>query len=151
MCITNYLCHIKIKNRGLNDANSKNMIVTYRGINAEGHVFSKADTLFQPKVVINKCPHNYYTLLMVDPDSTTLDFLNWMIVNINIKKSTFQEILPYYPPTPTTNSHRYFFYLFEQQGFINVPRPNKRTWFSLETFIYTYELRAVEDVTMRVV
>lgn len=126
------------------------MIITYRDINADGHVFSKEDTLFQPKVVITKCPRNYYTLLMVDPDSTTLDFLNWMIVNISIKKHTVQEILPYYPPTPTTNEHRYFFYLLEQEGLITVPRPNKRTWFSLEKFIYTYRLRAVEDVTMRV-
>ena len=127
------------------------MIVTYSDINANEHVFSKEDTLFQPTVVINKCPSKYYTLLMIDPDSTSLDFVNWMIINISITKSTFQEILPYYPPTPTINEHRYFFYLLEQEEVITVPRPNKRTWFSLEKFIYTYGLRAVEDVTMRVV
>jgi len=126
------------------------MLVTYQNRNAQGQTFTKEETLFQPDVnLMHKDKDRLYSLVMLDPDAGAPYFLHWMIININLGTSMGQEIVPYYPPTPPTGTHRYIFYLLQQPGSITMPI-TKRNRFSLQSWIHTYGLRAVDDTHMRV-
>ena len=62
-----------------------------------------------------------YTLVMLDPDvpngmdhDGNSPYLHWWISNAN--SGGADTWVQYVPPTPPRGTHRYIFYLFEQQG-----------------------------------
>lgn len=125
------------------------LLITYNNDSIQGKIFTKEMTLHQPIAIIQTDTRRFYTLVMVDPDAQTPYFLHWLTINIDVEHNTFDEIVSYFPPTPPSGTHRYFFYLLEQPRHIVIAKP-KRTWFSLQAFIHNYGLRAVEQVHMKV-
>ena len=127
------------------------MIVTYKDKNAQGQTFTKEETLFAPQVIIQQQDiHRLYSLVMIDPDTSAPYFLHWMLINIDLGESTFQEIVSYYPPTPPKGTHRYIFYVLQQSGYIKMTAPKNRTRFSLQVWIHAHGLRIVDETRMRV-
>lgn len=92
-----------------------------------------------------------YTLLMVDPDAPFpenpfyREWIQWMVVNIPGNRINLgQEILPYQATAPDRGTHRYYFYLYDQQG-QELP-PNlafQRKSFNRAEFVNSYQMRLV--------
>ena len=89
-----------------------------------GQKMSQLDVANQPILYWNsKIGDGPYTLFMVDPDSPDpanpmyREWVHWMLVNIpgnDINRAL--EVLPYQSPTPPRGTHRYIFYLYDQQN-----------------------------------
>lgn len=110
----------------------------------------------KPKINFDFNPTKLYTILMVDPDAQSkLDpnlknWLHWMIINTN------NNIIPFQPSAPGQNSglHRYYFYLFKQNKYINPSeiiaiyfKDHKinRSNFNKENFIKKYKLELIAE------
>lgn len=126
------------------------LIIRYNIVDiSPGQKMSQLDVANQPIVYWNsRIGQGPYTLIMVDPDSPDpanpvyREWVHWMLVNIpgnNINQA--QEVIPYQSPTPPRSTHRYIFYLYDQQNklippYIAYPRQS----FNRALFLWQYGL-----------
>ena len=119
------------------------------------------DVRSKPKVIFNKAANKYYTYMLVDPDAPYANdpvnkhWLHWMVTNVSNDKTTEKEVnkfQPSAPPAPKnpdeTNEHRYYFYLFEQTGPLEVDK-QRTAKFNLDHFISSNKLKPVSCVMYR--
>jgi len=119
------------------------------------------DVQAKPRVIFNKAANKYYTYMLVDPDAPYADdpvnkhWLHWLVVNASNDKETEEEInkfQPSAPPAPKSpgqsNEHRYYFYLFEQQGPLDVKK-QRTAKFNLDHFVISNKLKPVSCVMYR--
>jgi len=114
----------------------------------DGELFPLSYTLEQPTFNFNYGAGEYYTLVMVDPDAhadyPNRYYLHWMIINNN------QIVVPFHHPSPPENTgvHRYYFYLFKQEKYLNhndQPIGNRKN-FDLKAFADKYHLKEITNI-----
>lgn len=76
-------------------------------------------------------PNKLYTILMYDIDAK---FLHWLVVNMNCSYNG-DTVIKYMGPNPPSGIHRYYIYLYEQEGRI-YPHIKNRTNFNISQFIH---------------
>jgi len=107
-----------------------------------GQLFKHDDTLAQPAIQLKRKPNLLYTLIMVDTDAQPKDFLHWLVVNID--RTNYQDIVPYYPPGPPSGTHNYVFYLCEQPKGIRLRPISGRSGFNTKQFILDNHLTPID-------
>ncbi len=126
--------------------------VFYNTIKVAGQELPKDITQVRPTV---KFPTTgkLYTLVMWDPDvhpQAQPGFAHWLITNIISPNDIYKnQVLDYKGPAPPSGIHRYYFWLFEQEGSIIVQQPNRQN-FDIDEFIRNNNLKKVTDVFMKV-
>jgi phosphatidylethanolamine-binding protein (PEBP) family uncharacterized protein len=92
-------------------------------------------------------PHTQYTIIMVDPDAPTPDFLHWLLINIDAISA--ETIADYYPPTPPSGIHRYYFYLCTQLAPLKISKIQTRSKFNTAKFIKNNNLSIVKETMFK--
>jgi len=132
-----------------------NLIVDYNGVLVREQNFTKSATTRQPAVKFTGEPGKLYTLVMWDPDVPSQaqpGYAHWIAINLQGPNNiASNELLSYQGPAPPsgTGTHRYFFGLFEQEGYIN-PQQLPRTQFNINKFVQENNLKKVTEVFMKV-
>lgn len=115
----------------------------------QGNLLGQLETATPPLIYypedLGKGP---YTLILVDPDSPDpkdpiyKEWIQWMIVNIPGNQINLgRTVLPYQPPIPPRGTHRYIFYLYDQQGTELPPNISyPRQGFNRALFLWQYKL-----------
>lgn len=84
---------------------------------------------------------------MVDPDAPSpanpkyRSWLHWLVINIpghDIQRG--EEVVPYDPPAPGPNRHRYLYLLFKQNGRVKSRAPAKRQGFQVQDWARQHDL-----------
>jgi len=141
-------------------------IVQYPGVFVEGgNVLTLSQVSNEPNVTLDNIdPTNYYSILLVDPDTptrskpTTGEYLQWFVANIpgstptTSKGETIVEYVGALPPEKS-GKHRYAFLLFEHGQKINFSEPkigktsSGRSGFKTRNFISKYNINSPVSVT----
>ena len=120
------------------------LLIKYNTKHVHGQILSQKETYEQPIVSFMHYPRKMYTLIMVDLDALYPEYLHWMIVN---STSIIAEVMySYQPPTPSSNSHRYYFYLYEQQNHIYPSQTQHRSGFSTKDFVNKFNLKLIDEL-----
>lgn len=114
----------------------------YNSHPVSGEIIPRSLTMKPPQITFTVEPNAAYTIIMTDPDAVSGDFLHWMVVNINTKSQ--REVIKYFPPTPPSGTHRYFFYLCMQTNIYTSNNWVNRSTFNTEKFIRNNGLQLVE-------
>jgi phosphatidylethanolamine-binding protein (PEBP) family uncharacterized protein len=127
------------------------LVVTYDTVIHNVKKLTLRETTYEPTVIINTHYDTYFTIIMIDPDVSCPDYLHWLV--INIKGISKHIIIPYEPPKRTSSTHRYVFYLYEQQYKfkydLSIPYIIRRG-FSINTFIKDNNLKFIECVYFKI-
>ena len=90
-------------------------IVLYNGKNVKGDIpLTHATTFKKPTIHI---PEGHY-VIMYDMDAPNPSFIHWVVDSKN-------EYLSYYPPSPPSGTHRYFFRLVKVTPSFTIPKMNR--------------------------
>jgi phosphatidylethanolamine-binding protein (PEBP) family uncharacterized protein len=121
--------------------------ITYGLHKVSGKLIPSKFTQTQPKIKFTMKPDTLYTIIMVDPDAPTPDFLHWLLINIDATKA--ETIADYYPPTPPSGIHRYYFYLCAQLGPLKISKIQMRSEFNTPKFIKINNLSIVKETMFK--
>lgn len=116
--------------------------VSYGNIKINKQRLDKSEAINQPTFCFKSKYNTYYSLLMVDPDAPSSEWLHWLV--INIKNGSKEELIGYSPPNPPSGEHRYFFILCEQTDKLSLNKISKRANFSSSQFIKDNELKVID-------
>lgn len=142
-----YTCRTK-KHRGGNNS----FKVQYGDIIVNGQNLTKEQTYSKPSITFQPANQKLYTIVMWDPDAPNPSFVHWILINLTSPKNISQngkELLEYMGPNPPSGTHRYYFGLFEQSGYITPEMPG-RSEFNIENFKSDNKLTDISTVYMKV-
>ena len=118
------------------------LTVAYKNKEVAGQLFKHDDTLTQPSIQLKRKPNLLYTLIMVDANAEPKDYLHWLVVNID--RANYHDVVPYYPPGPSSGTNNYLFYLCEQPKGLRLKPITGRSGFNTNQFILDYHLTVIE-------
>lgn len=128
------------------------LIVKYNNIPIQGQRLEKNQTVSSPNIEFQNTG-KLYSLVMWDPDvppQIQPGFAHWIATNLQSQNDIQNnQVLEYKGPAPPSGIHRYYFGLFEQQGYINPQQPERQK-FSIDSFIKENDLKKVSEVFMKV-
>jgi phosphatidylethanolamine-binding protein (PEBP) family uncharacterized protein len=124
------------------------LTVVYKNIEVGGQIIKRDETLLQPNIQLKRKPNMLYTLFMVDQDAEPKDFLHWLVVNID--RTNYHDVVPYYPPNPSSGTHTYAFYLCEQPKGLRLKPISGRQGFNTNQFILDNHLTPIDKKSFKV-
>ncbi|XP_054707886.1 protein D2-like [Uloborus diversus] len=127
--------------------------VSYAGVEVEcGTELPRDRADPQPQIEYTAINHEFYTLVMIDPDAPDPDtpnfrhFLHWFVVNIPGSAVSQGKVLTQYmmpSPPAYSRAHRYIFLVYKQPIYIFSPSymdGKRRSKFDLEKMVQELEL-----------
>lgn len=109
-----------------------------------GSTLSSEQTRAHPQWTIPSDDGGWWTLVMVDPDTTPPSFIHWMVVNMSGSRS--EHVVEYEPPAHTMGVRRYAFYWLRQNGPVSISSSQDRRWFSVHAFAKKYGMTLVSRI-----